>query len=219
MDFFDKLNLELSLYNLLEHPFYQAMGSGELKYESLKIYFSEYYHHINALPRYISTIHSMCNNLKIRQMLLCKLIEEEQLQDDSTELWKNFAEKIWCEKSTLEKPTQFQATQDLVEGFFKLTRTNLPQGISALYVHTKQKAQIFDFKTQSLKQFYNIKDAQILKLFNINQTSDEQNLAKIMDIIQHMNQEDKIKAYKGAIYSIKLLWRFLDDLSEEANLV
>lgn len=216
MNFFDKLNIELNPYNLLEHPFYQGMIAAALPLESLKTYAGQYWHYISAAPRYISTVHSMSSNLQIRQILLSRLIEEEK--DNKAELWKNLAQKLGCENSIFEKPAQFCATRDLVEGFFKLTRASLPQGIGFLYVHNKQKEEVFDFTCQSLQKCAAINDPQTLKIFRANKGASSQNLAEIMQIIQDMSQEDKIQAYKGAIYSVKLLWRFLDDLSQEANL-
>jgi pyrroloquinoline-quinone synthase len=53
----------------------------------LQTYAKEYYYHVAAFPRYISSIHSLCPELKARQILLGNLVEEEQGEENHPELW------------------------------------------------------------------------------------------------------------------------------------
>ncbi|MFH0881390.1 MAG: hypothetical protein V2A56_00220 [bacterium] len=43
---------------MLDHPFYRAWTRGELSLESLKDYASQYAKHVDAFPRYLSSLHS-----------------------------------------------------------------------------------------------------------------------------------------------------------------
>lgn len=70
MKFLEQLNIDLQQYHLLNHPFYQLWNMRKLSHFTLQTYVKEYYHHVVAFPRYISAIHSKCNDIKTRQVLL-----------------------------------------------------------------------------------------------------------------------------------------------------
>jgi pyrroloquinoline-quinone synthase len=57
----------------------------------LQIYAQEYYGHVSAFPRYISSIHSLCEKIEDRQVLLENLIDEEQGSENHPELWMQFS--------------------------------------------------------------------------------------------------------------------------------
>ncbi len=55
---FSELADKLDAYHLLKHTFYQDWQAGKLTVADLQDYARQYYHHVNAFPRYISTIHT-----------------------------------------------------------------------------------------------------------------------------------------------------------------
>ena len=72
------LNALIAEKNLLKHPFYEAWTAGELPIERLRDYAIRYYPHVAAFPRYLSAIHSRCDDIATRQAVLENLIEEER---------------------------------------------------------------------------------------------------------------------------------------------
>ena len=74
MNFLKQLNISLEELNLLKHPFYKLWNDGLLTVDRLQVYAMEYYHHVAAFPRYISQIHSLCDDLHSRQVLLRNLV-------------------------------------------------------------------------------------------------------------------------------------------------
>ena len=95
---------------MLKHPFYQAWVNGGLELSAIKEYAAQYYHHVCAFPRYVSGIHSNCEDLYTRQQLLENLIDEERGEENHPELWKRFGEGVG-------KHTQLY-------GFFKTNKRN-----------------------------------------------------------------------------------------------
>ena len=75
MNFLKTLNTSLENLNLLKHPFYKMWNEGMLTIGKLQVYAAEYYHHVAAFPRYISQIHSLCDDLQSRQVLLRNLVD------------------------------------------------------------------------------------------------------------------------------------------------
>ena len=103
MQFIDELNAKLDGLHLLKHPFYKAWDQGKISNDTLKIYAKQYWHHVEAFPRYVSAIHSQCPNILNRQMLLENLIEEERGDENHPELWLRFSEGLGCSR---ESPTR-----------------------------------------------------------------------------------------------------------------
>jgi pyrroloquinoline-quinone synthase len=220
MKFVEKLNLDLDKYHLLKHPFYQAWSNGELSQETLAIYAREYYHHVAAFPRYISAIHSYCDEITHRQVLLGNLIEEEQGDKNHPALWIQFAKGLGCSEAVTKSPAKFEATQKLVEGYFDLVRGNFAKGLGALYAYERQTPEVSLSKIEGLKQFYNISNPETLEFFTVHAEADEWHSEECANILEAIKEEDQSKADEGAMTGAKLLWQFLDKMQEmhESNI-
>src|SRR6266852_9764817 len=81
------LNLLTAEMSLLKHPFYQQWTAGTLSAQRLGNYAIQYYRHVEAFPRYLSALHSRCEDLETRQVLLENLIDEERGAENHPELW------------------------------------------------------------------------------------------------------------------------------------
>jgi pyrroloquinoline quinone (PQQ) biosynthesis protein C len=49
----DRLDAAIAERNLLNHPFYQDWQAGKLSRESLQLYASQYYRHVEAFPKHL----------------------------------------------------------------------------------------------------------------------------------------------------------------------
>src|SRR6266852_5737334 len=81
------LNLLAAEMSLLKHPFYQQWTAGMLSAQRLGNYAIQYYRHVEAFPRHLSALHSRCDDLETRQVLLENLIDEERGAENHPELW------------------------------------------------------------------------------------------------------------------------------------
>ena len=90
--FIDRIDNMIEEKHLLNHSFYKAWSAGELPKETIREYAAQYFQHVSLFPRYLSAIHSNCEDIKIRQLLLENLNEEEQGKENHPELWMRFAE-------------------------------------------------------------------------------------------------------------------------------
>jgi pyrroloquinoline-quinone synthase len=185
-----------------------------LKHSTLQSYAKEYYHHVAAFPRYISAIHSKCSTLADRQVLLGNLIEEEQGSENHPELWTRFAEGLGVDRAELTQPAQYQATQELVDGFFALTDMGYAEGLGALYAYERQTPEVAKSKIEGLQKFYNVSDERSLQFFTVHQTADEWHSEECAQLIAHLSPEEQKRAHSGAVHGAKLLWAFLDQMAE-----
>ena len=82
----NSLGAEMSL---LKHTFYQQWTAGTLSAERLRNYAIQYYRHVVAFPRYLSALHSRCDDVETRQVLRATrhALEIPQLQRDYDACW------------------------------------------------------------------------------------------------------------------------------------
>src|SRR6267143_48095 len=117
--------------HLLNHPFYQAWTKGALGIEPLRKYAEQYYRHVEAFPRYLSTIHSRCTDISVRQALLENLIEEERGAENHPELWLRFAEGLGVERDRVLNADAEPATRALVDTYMDLAgRQSVAAGLA-----------------------------------------------------------------------------------------
>ena len=213
MSYLEKLHQELDQYHLLQHPFYQAWNRGELSMDTLKIYAKEYYGHVAAFPRYISTIHSLCDKIEDRQILLENLRDEEQGEENHPELWMKFAEGLGCSREEC-KTQSLESTKKLVDEYFDIARSSYASGLGALYAYESQTPSVAKTKIEGLEKFYGINDENTLKFFEVHMEADEWHTEECAGLLNKLDDEGKERARIGAMQGSKLLWNFLDEMQE-----
>ena len=103
--FIDQLDEKIQEKHLLNHPFYESWNAGELSHDTIQEYAAQYFRHVSLFPRYLSAIHSNCDEIKVRQLLLENLVEEEGGKENHPELWMRFGHQV-ASKSIFKCPNQ-----------------------------------------------------------------------------------------------------------------
>src|SRR5216684_4522414 len=170
------LNLLTAEMSLLKHPFYQQWTAGTLSAQRLGNYAIQYYRHVEAFPRYLSALHSRCDDLETRQVLLENLIDEERGAENHPELWLKFAQALGVTRGEVLAAAPLPAANALVATFDHLSRDlPLSAGLSALYVYESQVAEVANAKIAGLHRFYGFPDdanADGMKFFAIHRNDD-----------------------------------------------
>ena len=86
LSFIERVDKKIDDLHLLKHPFYEAWNNGDLELETIQEYAAQYFNHVKTFPRYLSSIHSNCDNIKTRQILLENLVDEEMGDENHPEL-------------------------------------------------------------------------------------------------------------------------------------
>lgn len=210
----EKLHADLEALHLLKHSFYEAWNRGELSMETLQTYAREYYHHVAAFPRYISAIHSRCEDIESRQVLLGNLIEEEQGEENHPELWQRFTEGLGAARVALADRPEGDKTKALVDGYYDLVEKDYATGLGALYAYERQTPEVSKSKIDGLKCHYGIQDERTLKFFDVHMEADEWHSDECKQLIEKLDEAGQKRATEGAIAGAKLLWGFLDGMMD-----
>lgn len=212
------LNNRLDKLHLLNHPFYVAWEQGELTQEILQDYAEQYYQHIKAFPRYISATHSMCEDIEKRKILLDNLSDEEDLNKDHPMLWKQFALAAGADESSLDLVKQEYFTSDLIENFFRLSRSSYAEGLGALYAYERQVPEIAETKIKGLINHYNISTDQGLEYFVVHKDADVLHREQSEKLMLQLNKEEQVLAEEAALSTGHMLWSFLSGLCDKHDI-
>ena len=214
----NELNNRLDKLHLLNHPFYVAWEQGELTQEILQDYAEQYYQHIKAFPRYISATHSMCEDIEKRKILLENLRDEEDLNKDHPMLWKQFALAAGADESSLDLVKQEYFTSDLIENFFRLSRSSYAEGLGALYAYERQVPEIAETKIKGLINHYNISTDQGLEYFVVHKDADVLHREQSEKLMLQLNEEEQVLAEEAALSTGHMLWSFLSGLCDKHDI-
>ena len=184
-NFIDKIDDLINRHHLLNHSFYKAWNAGELPKETIREYAAQYFQHVSIFPRYLSSIHSNCDQIKTRQLLLENLIEEEKGKDNHPELWMRFAEGMGNTRKNVNETNLIKETEELVETFTKLSKSEKYHvGLAALYCYESMQPEISETKKDGLQKFYGIKDEDTLKFFTVHMHADKWHRKVVRNIIK-----------------------------------
>ena len=75
LSFVEQVDAKIDKHHLLNHPFYQAWNAGELDVSIIREYAAQYFKHVSSFPRYLSSIHTNCDDIHIRKILLENLVD------------------------------------------------------------------------------------------------------------------------------------------------
>jgi pyrroloquinoline-quinone synthase len=204
--------------HLLKHPFYQAWSAGKLTQDDLSVYARQYYHHVAAFPRYLSAMHSLCEDIEHRQVLLENLVDEERGSENHPELWLRFAEGLGQTREAVRSENLLPQTRALIDEFFKLSRSSYSEGLGALYAYEHQVPEIAATKIEGLKKFYGIEDERSVRFFEVHRRADVYHSQAIEDLVGSLSPFGQAKAREASRKAHQALWRFLDGMQEIAGI-
>ena len=200
-NFIDKIDDLINTHHLLNHSFYKAWNAGELSKETIREYAAQYFQHVSMFPRYLSSIHSNCDQIKTRQLLLENLNEEEKGKENHPELWMRFAEGMGNTRETVNETNLIKETEELVETFTKLSKSEKYHvGLAALYCYESMQPEISETKKDGLQKFYGIKDEDTLKFFTVHMHADKWHRKIVRNIIKKVaNSKSKQKEITNSV--------------------
>ena len=206
--FIDKIDNMIEEKHLLNHSFYKAWSAGELPKETIREYAAQYFQHVSLFPRYLSSIHSNCEDIKTRQILLDNLIDEEKGEENHPELWMRFAEGMGNSRQKISTTKPMKEVSDLVNTFNRLSKSEKYHiGLAALYCYESMQPEISETKKDGLKKFYGIKDENTLKFFTVHMHADKWHREVVRNLIKELSntkdkQDEILRSVEAALDSL-----------------
>lgn len=197
---------------MLSHPFYQAWTEGRLPLDTLRAYARQYFHHVEAFPRAVSAVHSLCPSRDGRRMLAENLAEEEGLEagkQDHATLWMAFANGLGESSQAVREQALNDETKALIETFRRLSHHSYAAGLGALYAYESQFPAVAEAKIEGLIERYGISDEETLRFFRVHETADVEHSAVCRDLLDQLGPEEREEAIAAGEELAGALWNFL----------
>ena len=219
-NFINEINDTIEAKSLLKHPFYVKWNEGTLTQDELKEYAKQYYHFVKHFPRFVSSVHSNCEDRKTRDMLMQNLADEEGYKtgvNNHPELWMNFAKSLGLTEDEVRNSAPLRETEYLVDGMYELTRSpEIELGLAALYAYESQVPEISKTKVEGLQKFYGINNYESVEYFKVHEEADIYHSKDELDaILERCSNEDEEKRVVTTVdEAAALQWTFLDGIYE-----
>jgi pyrroloquinoline-quinone synthase len=216
-DFLKRLDETIASHALLSHPFYQSWNAGTLSADTLREYIKQYYAHVRAFPRYVSAAHAACDDIRVRQLLLENLIDEDQGDANHPELWMRFADGMGVARDDVRNAALLDKTRSSVDTMVALTRSeDFRDGLAALYAYESQVPMVAETKREGLAKFYNLSDERSVSFFSVHEAADIEHSRVERELLaEHCSTtEQQDRAIAAADKAARALWQFLDGVYE-----
>jgi pyrroloquinoline-quinone synthase len=210
--FIEKIDAEIQKHHLLNHSFFKLWNEGALKKETIQEYAAQYFNHVSSFPRYLSAIHSNCDDIKVRQLLLENLVDEEKGNENHPELWMRFAEGMGNTRQDVRDTVMMDETRELVETFKKLSKSEKYHiGLAALYCYESMQPEISETKKDGLQKFYGIEDENTLKFFTVHMHADKWHRQVVRKMLAELSntKEKQAEILEAVTSSLRALNNFL----------
>ncbi len=207
-----RIDAAVAQHAMLSHPFYQSWSEGKLDREVIGKYAAQYYAHVKAFPTYVSAVHSRCDDVQVRQLLLENLIEEERGAENHPELWLRFAEGLGVSRREVQEAALLPSTADSVSRLKAITcNEDYRLGVAALYAYESQIPEVAKTKRTGLKEFYGIDDARAVSFFTVHEDADLVHRQSEMTVLKKkcVTLPDQHAAVTAAGQASEALWDFL----------
>src|ERR1700751_3965243 len=129
----DKIDAAIAQKSLLNHPFYQDWQAGKLSRESLQLYATQYYRHVEAFPQHLRVLAGRAD-ASLKPVVLENLAEEENPERTHPQLWRVFAAAPGVSEDDITSATYLPGTQTVVQPFRDIwANRSVAEAVPALY--------------------------------------------------------------------------------------
>ncbi|HEU4364118.1 MAG TPA: CADD family putative folate metabolism protein [Candidatus Krumholzibacteria bacterium] len=215
--FINRLDETIARHAMLDHPFYRTWNEGGLSRETLQEYVKQYYAHVRFFPRYVSAAHAACDDIRVRQLLLENLIDEDQGESNHPELWLRFADGMGVDRDAVRNAALLAKTRESVARMVDLTRSeDFRDGLAALYAYESQVPLVARTKREGLKAFYGVAAPRAVEFFTVHEEADVEHSRVERELLaEHCrSDEEQARALSAAEKAAQALWHFLDGVHE-----
>lgn len=216
--FHRELDARIAQHRLLDHPFYVAWREGSLTREMLGAYAAAYYPHVEAFPRYLSTVHAGCEDAEARRAVLRNLWDEEGGDVTHPDLWLRFASALGCSAADVRGAAVLAETREAVAAFPDLARRGTVEGLAALYAYESQIPDVSAEKARGLRELYGLTSEDATAYFDLHATMDLEHRAEELALLTRLcdTPDRRERALKAAEAGAKAALRILDGVWRRA---
>ncbi len=180
-----RIDTRIAEKHLLTHPFYEAWTAGTLPARPSSTTWASTTRSNRTLPRFLTALHSRCEDAAVRASLLSNAWDEEHGANNHPELWLRFGEALGLERSQITGAKLNDATRALVDTYRQAAeKAPALAGIAAIYAYESQLPAVAAAKIEGLKKHFGVDSRDGLAFFEIHRTLDVHHAAEERRILE-----------------------------------
>lgn len=149
-------------------PFVQAMVHGRLTRDELRGFAAQYFHFVDSLPRFVSTVHSVTRaDADVRRTLLNVLVPLELAPPSVADLWLQTCAALGLFSDTVRASEPTSATAACLGDFEYLCQSGTAQGVAALYAWMHRLPRACRAEQAALEQHYGLSRGPSVQFFEV----------------------------------------------------
>jgi pyrroloquinoline-quinone synthase len=205
-----RLDAAIAEKNLLKHPFYQDWQAGKLSRESLQLYASQYYRHVEAFPKHLRVLAARTEG-PLRDTVVENLAEEENPEASHPKLWRDFAAAVGVHVDDISCCPALPGTQAVVSTFREICGDRpVAEAVATLYAYEAQVPEIAATKIDGLKKFYGVDKPEALAYFTVHEEADKHHRAAWRTWLEEHAEGNDDEIVATAQEALDALWGALD---------
>lgn len=152
---------------LASHPFIDAWQAGTLSRDDLRAFATQYFHHVESFPRYVSALHSRTDDAATRRVLVDVLADLERRTPTLSDLWLQTCAAVGLFSDSVRRAERTHPTEACVNDFFWLCQEGTVSGLAALYVALRQVPAACRAQSAALIDHYGVNSGPGLEYFDV----------------------------------------------------
>jgi pyrroloquinoline-quinone synthase len=220
-EFLQQLDIRVSKYDLLTHPFYEAWSAGRLTRNDLRQYAQDYFPHVEAFPAYLAAFALRLEDGELRRAVLANMCDEKGVEGKSgresvphSDLWLDFAEGMGSSRE-LSWHQPVPEVRELIRHFQQVaSEATAEEVLAAFYAYESQVPRIAQEKNRGLRETY-AADDKTCGYFTLHAEADVHHARVWRTQLQKRvaaNPENGERALDAAENAARMLWRALDGI-------
>lgn len=163
----ERIDEVISASNPGSDPLLAAMAQGRLSRDELRAFASQYFHLVDALPRFVSTVHSISHDAVIRRTLLNVLVPLEQTPPSISDLWLQTCAALGLFSDTVRSGSPTASTAACLSDYEYLCGEGSVQGVAALYAWMSRLPIVCRIEQGALAEHYDLRSGPGVQFFEV----------------------------------------------------
>lgn len=149
-------------------PVMTAISEGRLSRDELRAFACQYFHLVDALPRFVSTVHSVTiDHPAIRRTLLNILVPLELHPPSVADLWLQTCAALGLYSDSVRSSETTTSTAACLGDFEYLCQAGSAQGLAALYAWMSRLPRVCRTEQAALAKHYELTDGPGVQFFEV----------------------------------------------------
>ncbi|MCW2950661.1 MAG: hypothetical protein JWN41_1674 [Thermoleophilia bacterium] len=151
--------------NPAREPLLAGLRTGELSRDDLRTFATQYFHLVDALPRFVSMVHSVTPDPHVRRTLLNILVPLEGTPPSAADLWLQTCAALGLFSDSVRASEPTTATAACLGDYEYLCHAGPVQGVSALYAWMSRLPIVCRVEQSALAEHYGLNSGPGVQFF------------------------------------------------------